>query len=91
MNYPRKRSRDISVDTATDYELDSQGSNPGRGKNFFFFHNVRTGYGGHPASYPMGTRDDFPGGKADHSPAASTAVKNVGAIPPLPTSSWYSA
>jgi hypothetical protein len=38
---------------------------------------VQTGSGAHPASYPMGTRGPFPGGKArpgrdpDHSPPSS--------------------
>jgi hypothetical protein len=30
----------------------------------FSLHVVETGYGAHPASYPMGTRGYFPGGKA---------------------------
>jgi len=29
------------------------------------------------ASYPMGTRGSFPGGKADHSPPSSAEVKNA--------------
>jgi len=38
--------------------------------------------GAHPTSYPMGTRDSFPGGKwlgheADNSPPPSLKVKNV--------------
>jgi hypothetical protein len=43
---------------------------------------VQTGSGAHPASYPKGTRDSFPGGKArpgrdaDHSPLSSAEVKN---------------
>jgi hypothetical protein len=43
---------------------------------------VQTGSGAHPASYPMGTGDSFPGGKArlgrdaDHSPPSSAEVKN---------------
>jgi hypothetical protein len=32
--------------------------------NFSLHHRVQTGSGAHPASYPMGTRDSFPGGKA---------------------------
>jgi hypothetical protein len=31
---------------------------------FFFHYRVQTGSGAHPASYPMGTRGTFPGGKA---------------------------
>jgi hypothetical protein len=43
---------------------------------------VQTGSGAHPASYTMGTRGSFPGGKAqpgreaDHSPPSSAEVKN---------------
>jgi hypothetical protein len=47
------------------YGLDSRGSIPGRGKRFSLLHSVQTGSGAHPASYPMGTAGDFPGGKAD--------------------------
>jgi hypothetical protein len=36
---------------------------PGAG-NFSLHHRVHTGSGVYPASYPMGTRDSFPGGKA---------------------------
>jgi hypothetical protein len=36
---------------------------PGEVKNFCIF-DVQTGFGAHPASYPMGTRGSFPGGKA---------------------------
>jgi hypothetical protein len=32
--------------------------------NFSLHHGVQNGSGVHPASYPMGTRDSFPGGKA---------------------------
>jgi hypothetical protein len=32
--------------------------------NFSLNHRAQTGSGAHPASYPMGTRDSFPGGKA---------------------------
>jgi hypothetical protein len=51
----------------------------------------------HPASYPMGARNSFLGGKAaggepDRSPPSNAEVKNGGAIPPLPhTSSCRSA
>jgi hypothetical protein len=49
----------------------------------------RLALGAHRASYPMGTRDDFPGDKAqgcetDHSPPSGAEVKNGRAIPPLP-------
>jgi hypothetical protein len=32
--------------------------------NFSLHHPVQNGSGAHPASYPMGTRGSFPGGKA---------------------------
>jgi hypothetical protein len=41
-------------------------------------HHIQMGSGAHLASYPMGTRRSFPGGKvADHSPPPSADVKNV--------------
>jgi hypothetical protein len=57
------------------------GSNPGRGKRFSLLQNAETGSGVYPASYSMGTRSSFSGGKAaghetDHSPPPSTKVKN---------------
>jgi hypothetical protein len=84
--------RDSSVGTATGYELDGRGSNPGRGK-FFSSSQVQTGSGAHTASYPMGTGGNFPGGKvaeaceAHNPPLSSAEVKNGGAIPPLPNMS----
>jgi hypothetical protein len=33
-------------------------------ENFPLYHHVQNGSGAHPASYPMGTRGSFPGGKA---------------------------
>jgi hypothetical protein len=33
-------------------------------ENFSLHHRVQNGSGAHPASYPMGTRGFFPGGKA---------------------------
>jgi hypothetical protein len=56
---------------------------------FFLFHNVQTGSGAHPASFPLGTGGPLlgvnrPGREADHSPPSSAEVKNVGARPPLP-------
>jgi hypothetical protein len=32
--------------------------------NFSIHHRVQSGSGDHPASYPLGTRGSFPGGKA---------------------------
>ena len=65
-----------SVGIATDYGLDSPGSNPGGDE---IFRPSRPAPGTHPASCKMGT-GFFPGGKvrpgraADHSPPSSAAV-----------------
>jgi hypothetical protein len=40
------------------------GSSPGRGRNFSLHYCVQTGSGAYTASYTMGTRVSFPGGKA---------------------------
>jgi hypothetical protein len=49
------------------YGLDDQGSRvrflAGTGK-FSLHHRVQNSSGAYPASYPMGTRGSFPGGKA---------------------------
>jgi hypothetical protein len=37
---------------------------PAGAGNFSLHHRIQTGSGAHPASYPMGTRGCFPGGKA---------------------------
>jgi hypothetical protein len=37
---------------------------PAGAGNFSLRHRVRNSSVAHPASYPMGTRDSFPGGKA---------------------------
>jgi hypothetical protein len=44
----------------------------------------------HPASYPVSGEVKRQGREADHSPS-SAAVKNVGAIPMLPHTSWCGA
>jgi len=48
------------------YRLDAWGSRVqflvGAG-NFFLHHCIQNGSGAHPASYPVGTRDYFRGGK----------------------------
>jgi hypothetical protein len=36
---------------------------PARAGNLSLHHRVQNGSGAHPASYPMGTRGSFPGGK----------------------------
>jgi hypothetical protein len=60
------KSRDSLVGIALGYGLDDQGSTilfpAGAGK--FLFTTVQNGSGAHPASYPMGTRGSFLGGKA---------------------------
>jgi hypothetical protein len=59
--------RDSSVAIALGYGLDDRGSRvrfPAGAGNFSLHHRVQTGSGTHPASYPVGTRDSFPGGKA---------------------------
>jgi hypothetical protein len=60
-------SRDGSVGIALGYGLDDRGSRvrfrAGAG-NFSLHRRVQNGSGAHPASYPMGTRVYFPGGKA---------------------------
>jgi hypothetical protein len=61
------QSRDSSVGMALGYGLDDRGSGvrfPAGAGNSFLHHRVQNGSGAHPASYPMGTRDSFPGGKA---------------------------
>jgi len=40
------------------------GRAPTEAGNLSFHHRVQIGSGVHPASYPMGTRGSFPGGKA---------------------------
>jgi hypothetical protein len=47
--------------------LDDRGSRvrfPSEAGNFSPHHRLQNGSGAHPASYPMGTRVSFPGGKA---------------------------
>jgi hypothetical protein len=60
------KSRDSSVGIALGYGLDDQGSRvrfPSGAGNFFLLHRVQNGSGAHPASYPVDTRDSFPGVK----------------------------
>jgi hypothetical protein len=57
----------ISVGIALAYGLDERGSRvrfPAGAGNFSLHHRVQNGSEAHPASYPMGTRGSFPGGKA---------------------------
>jgi hypothetical protein len=65
--YPKVKSRDSSVGTALGYGLDDRFSGvrfPEGTGNFSLHHRVQNGSGAHPASYLMGTRGSFPGGKA---------------------------
>jgi hypothetical protein len=60
-------NRDSSVGIALGYGLDDRGSRgrfPAGAGNSSLYHRVQNGSGAHPASYPMGTRGSFPGGKA---------------------------
>jgi hypothetical protein len=53
--------------TALGYGLGDRGSRvrfPAGVGNFSLHHRVQNGSGAHPASYTMGTRGSFPGGKA---------------------------
>jgi hypothetical protein len=62
-----QKSRDNSVGMALGYGLDDRGSKvrfPAGAGNFSLHHSVQNGSKAHPASYPMGTRGSFPGGKA---------------------------
>jgi hypothetical protein len=62
----RSGSRDSAVDIATGYGLDGRGVRVRVpvGARFFHLQVVQTGFGVHPASYSMGTKSSFPGGKA---------------------------
>jgi hypothetical protein len=60
-------SRDSTVSIALGYGLADRGSRvrfPAGAGNFSLHHRVQNGSEAHPASYPMGTRGSFPGGKA---------------------------
>jgi hypothetical protein len=57
----------ILREEALGYGLDDRGSRvrfPAGSGNFSLHHRVQNGSGAHPTSYPVGTRDSFPGGKA---------------------------
>jgi hypothetical protein len=65
-HFPVRKSRDSSVGIALRYGLDDRGCRvrflTGAG-DFSLHHRVQNGFGAHPASYPMGIRGSFPGGK----------------------------
>jgi hypothetical protein len=61
------KSRDSSVGIALGYGLEDRGPRvrfPARAGSSSLHHRVQNGSGTHPASYSMGTRGSFPGGKA---------------------------
>jgi hypothetical protein len=61
------KSRDSSVGIVLGYGLYDRGSRvrfPEGSGNFSLYHRVQNGSGAHAASYPMGTRGSFLGGKA---------------------------
>jgi hypothetical protein len=63
----RKASPRIRAGIALSYGLDHRGSRvrfPAGAGNFSLHHCIQNGPGAHPASYPMSTRDSFPGSKA---------------------------
>jgi hypothetical protein len=61
------KSRESSVGIQLGYRLDDRDSKvrfPVGAGNFSLHHRVQNGSGAYPASYPMGTKGSFPGGKA---------------------------
>jgi hypothetical protein len=66
--YVRKsKSRDSSVGIALSYGLDDWGFRvrfPAGAGNFSLHYRIQNVSGAHPASYPIGTRCSFLGGKA---------------------------
>jgi hypothetical protein len=84
--YSSEKSRCSSVSIATGSTAGIRF--PGGTSDFSVFHNVQTGSGAHPISFPKGIGDSFPGVKwpgreADHSPQVPRSRKG-GAISPLP-------
>jgi hypothetical protein len=47
----------------TDYRLKTEIRFPAGARDFSLFHSIQTGFGAHPASYPIGTGGSFPKGK----------------------------
>jgi hypothetical protein len=64
--FKKSWSLDSAVGIATCYGLDDRGVGVRFpvGTVFFPLHVVQTGFGTHPASYPVGTVGSFPGGEA---------------------------
>jgi hypothetical protein len=67
-NHPlSSKRRDSSVGIELSYWLIDRGSRlwfPAEAGDFSFHHRVQSDSAAHPASYPIGTRGSFPGGKA---------------------------
>jgi hypothetical protein len=62
-----RETRDSSVGIALGYRLHDRGPRvrfPAAAGNFSLHHRVQNGSEAYPASYPMGIRGSFPGGKA---------------------------
>jgi hypothetical protein len=78
-------SRDNSVGIEMGYGLAGRGSIPGSVKYFYHLHTVQTGFGARPASYPMGTGDSFPGGKAAGHLKLTSHLYASGKIAPVST------
>jgi hypothetical protein len=82
---------DSSVNIVTGYDLDVQGSIPGRGKDFSPLHGVPTNSRDHPANYTMGiggalsSRLKQQGREAGHPPPSSAKIKNGGIYLHSPT------
>jgi hypothetical protein len=79
-----RMSHGISGSIVSDYGLDDRANevrSPTGDEDFSSSPCVQNSSGAHPASYPMGTRGPFPGGKvrpgrdADHSPPSNAEVK----------------
>jgi hypothetical protein len=51
-----------ALDKATDWTTEGSEFEPRWGQEFSLLHVVETGTGVHPASYPVGTGNSFPGG-----------------------------
>jgi len=56
----------LEYELSHNYVTTVRGSNPGKGKIFFFFKTVQTFFGAQPDSYSMGT-GDLPEGLRDSS------------------------
>jgi hypothetical protein len=74
------KNYESSVGIVLGYGLDDQGSRvqfPAGAGNFSLHHHVQNSSGVHPASYPMGTRGSFPGGKVARSMKLTTHLHLV--------------